>query len=125
MSSGCCGCCGRCCICCVDKKTRDENNDRNWVRAWKLLAFLAIALAGTIYVASVYGIMILNYTFFYVTLCMYIIVPVRAVMSYNPVRAVFGLMQLFCYAPYIQFFIYYLVVSVTVTLKSPERDENL
>ena len=114
--SRCCNCCGRCCICGVDEETKQRNNWRNWQRAFGLLGMLAVLVGCTWYVASYYGIIILNFTFFYVTLIMYIIVPVRAVMSSDWKRAGFGLLQVFCYAPYIQFFLYFLICSVsTVT----------
>ena len=124
--SRCCNCCGRCCICGVDEETKKANNVRNWKRAFGLLGMLALIAVCISYVAGYYGIIILNFTFFYVTLIMYIIVPVRAVMSNDLIRAGLGLVQVFCYAPYIQFFLYFLICSVsTITGTIPVFIEML
>ena len=82
------------------------------IRAGMFLEWFMTSVGCVWYVASYYGIIILNFTFFYVALVRYVIVPVSAVMSNNILRAICGFLRVFCYAPYVQFFVYYLFCSV-------------
>lgn len=101
----------------MDEETREKNNRRNMERALEIALGCFLTVGCAWYIVSFYAVVLLNYIFFTVMVIMYAIIPIRSLLSEDIAKTVWSFCHLFCYAPYVQFFLFYLASSVSTIVE--------